>query len=64
MVISDGYCIEYYPKANRLVIDMPQTVTTINNTTAMVSNRRTDIHNSDQLMILLFVKVLMEKDNG
>ena len=61
MIVSDGYTIEYYPKSNRIEIVMPQTVTTITNTVAMISNRRTDITELELTAILVVVKAMLER---
>ena len=61
MIVSDGYTIEYYPKSNRIEIVMPQTVTTITNTVAMISNRRTDITELELTAILVAVKAMLER---
>ena len=61
MIISDGYSIEYYPNSNKIEIVMPQTVTTITNTVAMISNRRTDITELELTAILVAVKAMLER---
>ena len=61
MIVSDGYTIEYYPKSNRIEIVMPQTVTTITNTVAMISNRRMDITELELTAILVVVKAMLER---
>ena len=42
MIASDGYSVEYIPKNNQIVITLPQTFKTINNTVQMVTNIKTD----------------------
>lgn len=61
MIVSDGYSIEYYPNSNRIEIILPQTMTTLTNTTAMVSNRRTDITELELTAILVAVKAMLER---
>lgn len=64
MIVSDGYTIEFYPKANRIEICLPQTITTISNTVSMVSNRRTNITDGELSAILAVVRALFEgKEN-
>lgn len=63
MIVSDGYGIEYFPKANRIEIYLPQTMTTINNTVSMVSNRRTKMTDEEMATILAVVKAMMEMDS-
>ena len=61
MIVMDGYTIEYYPSRNKIEIVMPQTVTTMTNTVAMVSNRRTDITELELTAILVAVKAMVER---
>lgn len=60
MIVSDGYSIEYIPKRNQIVIGLPQTMTTISSTVAMISNRRTYITETEEAAILAVVKAIME----
>lgn len=62
MIISDGYALTYEPKSNRIIITMPQTMSTISNTVSMITNRRTNITSEEETMILLFIKAIMEKE--
>lgn len=62
MIICDGYSLTYEPKNNRIIITMPQTMSTISNTVSMITNRRTNITSEEETMILLFIKAIMEKD--
>lgn len=61
MIVIDGYSIEYYPNSNKIEIVMPQTATTITNTVAMISNRRTDITKLELTAILVAVKAMLER---
>ena len=61
MIVSDGYSLEYIPNRNRIVISLPQTMQTISNTVAMVSNRRTNLTVTEEAAILSVVKAIMEK---
>jgi hypothetical protein len=61
MLISDGYAIEYYRAANRIVINIPQTVETLTSTAAMVSNRRTYLSDEELSALLALVKTFMER---
>ena len=61
MLTSEGYSIRYEPKNNRIVVDLPQTITTLTNTVAMVSNRRTHITTDEEMIILQVVKSIMER---
>lgn len=59
MIVIDGYSIEHYPNMNKIVITMPQTFATL--TTEMVSNRRTDITESELTAILVAVRTMLER---
>ena len=61
MIVIDGYSIEHYPNMNKIVITMPQTFATLTNTTEMVSNRRTDITESELTAILVAVRTMLER---
>ena len=60
MIVSDGYSIDYYPKRNTIEIVMPQTMTTLTSTIAMVSNRKTVLTDGEKMAILFVVKAIME----
>lgn len=62
MVVCDGYSIEYFPKSNRFVITLPQTMLTTTNTVSMVVNRRTDFTVEEQAAILAIVKAFAERE--
>lgn len=62
MIICDGYALKFEPKSNRIIITMPQTMSTISNTVQMITNRRTNITSEEETMILLFIKAIMEKE--
>ena len=64
MIVSDGYSLEYIPGRNRIIINLPQTMTTISNTVAMVSNRRTNLTVTEEAAILSVVKAIMEADEA
>lgn len=61
MIVQDGYSIEYYPKENRIVITLPQTMRTLTNTVSMVVNRRTNITSAELSAVLAIVRALLEK---
>ena len=60
MIVSDGYTIEYYKNRNQIIIGLPQTMQTATNTISMVTNRKVDLTDEDQLIILSMVKYVME----
>lgn len=61
MIVSDGYSAEYYLQRNQIVITMPQTIKTINNTMQMVTNRKMDITDDDLVVIMSLVKYICER---
>lgn len=61
MIYSDGYSLTYYPKQNTIKIVMPQTMTTLTNTVAMVSNRKTVLTEAEEAAILSVVKAIVER---
>ena len=60
---DDGYSLTYFPKRNTIEIVMPQTMTTLTNTVAMVSNRKTVLTEAEEIAILSVVKALVERRN-
>ena len=61
MIYSDGYSLTYYPKRNTIEIVMPQTMTTLTSTVAMVSNRKTVLTEAEEVAILSVVKAIIER---
>ena len=61
MIVSEGYSVEYVPKNNQIVITLPQTIKTINNTVQMVTNRKMDITDDDLALIMSLVKYICER---
>ena len=61
MICSDGYSLTYFPKRNTIEIVMPQTMTTLTNTVAMVSNRKTVLTVEEETVILSVVKSIVER---
>lgn len=60
MIISDGYSLVYDKGRNKIVICLPQTEETATNTISMVTNRKVDITDEEQMTILAVVKYVME----
>lgn len=60
MIIIDGYAIEQYPLQNRLVITLPQTVHTVQDTLTMPQNRRVKLTSDELTVILVAVKGMCE----
>ena len=61
MIYSDGYSLTYFPKRNTIEIVLPQTMTTLTNTVAMVSNRKTVLTVEEETVILSVVKAIVER---
>lgn len=65
MITSDGYSLTYNKGANQIVITMPQTMRTLNNTVTPVTNRKIDLSPSEEAFILNVVRFVMEgEDDG
>lgn len=60
MIICDGYAIEQYPIQNRIVMTLPQTIYTIQDTLTMPQNRRVKLTNEELTVILFTVKRMYE----
>lgn len=60
MIYVDGYSIEQYPQQNRLVITLPQTVHTVQDTQAILQNRRVKLTSNELTAILVAVKGMYE----
>lgn len=58
MIVSDGYSLMYDEKHNRIVIGLPQTMETATNTIGQIVDRRTDVTETD-LMVLLNCTILI-----
>ena len=61
MIYSDGYSLSYFPNRNTIEIVMPQTMTTLTSTVAMVSNRKTVLTEAEEIAILSVVKAIVER---
>ena len=61
MIICDGYSIEQYPLQNRVVITLPQTVHTVQDTQTMLQNRRITLTSNELTAILVAVKGMYER---
>lgn len=60
MIYVDGYSIEQYPLQNRIVITLPQTVHTVQDTQTMPQNRRVELTRDELTAILVAVKGMYE----
>lgn len=60
MVVIDGYTLEHYPDKAKIVITLPQTVKTANNTYSPVKERKEEITDNEKSIILCVVKAMFE----
>lgn len=61
MIVSDGYSLAYYENRNQIVIGLPQTWETIANTFDPVVDRRTDISETDLVVLLNIAQLIFHK---
>ena len=61
MLSSDGYCLTYYKNKNQIVINLPQTYETATNTYEQVVDRRTDVMETELLVLIEIVKLIFHK---
>lgn len=61
MIVGDGYCLIYDKDKNQIVIRLPQTMETLTNTMDAVTDRKIDINESEQSLILNVVKAVFER---
>ena len=60
MIISEGYSIMQEPKKNRIIINLPQTIATMNTTVEPLSQRYLTITAEQEAVILGIVKAMYE----
>lgn len=60
MIVIDGYSIEQYALQNRIVITLPQTVHTVQDTHTIPQNRRVNLTSNELTAILVAVKGMYE----
>lgn len=61
MIVSGGYSLSHNILKNQIIITLPQTYQTLNNTFTTVSNRRNELSDSEQTFLLMMVRQLFEK---
>lgn len=61
MLTSDGYCLTYYKNKNQIVISLPHTYETATNTYEQVVDRRTDVTETELLVLLEIVRLIFHK---
>ena len=62
MIVIDGYSLEHYPRENKIIISLPQTMKKADYTFVPVRDRKETISELEKEMILLFVKVMFENN--
>lgn len=60
MTIIDGYYIVQYPNENKIVVVLPQTISTISNTLTPIVKRRRTITQAEEAALLVAVKGMYE----
>ena len=60
MITLDGYTIMQFPLENKIVISLPQTVSTLTNTVTPVVNRRKIITDNEEAALLVAIKGMFE----
>lgn len=61
MIQIDGYTIEHFPKQNRIIIGLPQTMSTATSTVMPIAERRQSISTHELSAILALTKTCFEK---
>lgn len=61
MIVSDGYSLMYDENHNRIVIGLPQTWKTLTNTFDPVVDRRTDVSETDLIVLLNIAQLIFHK---
>lgn len=62
MIVSEGYSIEYIKGANKISINLPQTMETVANTVTSMSDRNVDFTDDELCAILYAVKMFAERE--
>lgn len=60
MTTLDGYTIMQFPLENKIVISLPQTMSTLTNTVTPVVNRRKIITDNEEAALLVAIKGMFE----
>lgn len=61
MIISDGYSLMYDEKHNRIVIRIPPTMETATDTVTPIADRRTDVLETDLIVLLNIAQLIFHK---
>ena len=61
MIVSDGYSLMYDEKRNFILIGLPQTMETATNTIGQIVDRRTDVTETDLMVLLNIAQLIFHK---
>lgn len=61
MIVSDGYSLMYDEKHNRIVINIPPTMETATDTVTPIADRRTDVSETDLIVLLNIAQLIFHK---
>lgn len=61
MIVSDGYSLMYDEKHNRIVIRIPPTLETATDTVTPIADRRTDVLETDLIVLLNIAQLIFHK---
>lgn len=61
---SDGYSCFQDVNANRIIIGLPQTWKTLNNTTTAITTRKLMLTSGEEAALLAVVRAMFEKTKG
>lgn len=63
MIVSEGYSIYQDTKRNQIVIGLPQSWDAITQTTAVTTDRKKNLTEQEETLILLLVKTMFMNSN-
>lgn len=61
MIVSDGYLLMYDETHNRIVIGIPPTMETATDTVTPIADRRTDVSETDLIILLNIAQLIFHK---
>lgn len=61
MIVSDGYSLMYDEKHNRITINIPPTIETATDTATPIADRRTDVSETDLIVLLNIAQLIFHK---
>lgn len=64
LTTKDGYSITPEPQRNRIVINLPQTLTTTTSTMWPVEDRKSELSDSELALILQMVRSLFKEEGN